>query len=119
MQNKRVVSSYVPYRKRGDVYEFFLQKRDKNASTNPGLFGLFGGGCDEGETPLQGLKREVQEELEHTPQKPISFSRYESASTIFHVYVEEVSDDFESFVHVSEGEYGKFLHAMRYCTQKQ
>jgi 8-oxo-dGTP pyrophosphatase MutT (NUDIX family) len=43
---------------------FLLQKRDRNPSIYfPGMWGLFGGACDDGEAPEQALVREVEEEL--------------------------------------------------------
>ena len=43
---------------------FLFQKRDQDAPTMPGKVGLFGGKIEAGETPLEGVRRELQEELE-------------------------------------------------------
>lgn len=108
-QEKREASVFIPYRVSNGRYEFFLQKRDEHAARAPGIFGMFGGGIDEGETYEEAFFREVKEELAYVPQKPIYFSRYETAIAIFHVYFEEVPADFESHIVVGEGEYGKFF----------
>lgn len=109
MPNKRLVAAYVAYRRRGDEYEFYLQKRDLNAKTSADKFGLFGGGVDGGESVEDGFYREVSEELQYRPVAARYFSRYEHASVLFHVFIEKVGPDFESAVVVSEGEYGKFF----------
>jgi 8-oxo-dGTP pyrophosphatase MutT (NUDIX family) len=109
MKDKRLVAAFVPYRKRGDEYEFFLQKRDANAPTNPGRYGFFGGGLDEGESMEDGFYREVYEELEYRPISPKYFSKYEHATIIFDLFIEKVDGEFESKVNVHEGEYGKFF----------
>lgn len=109
MKEKRETSSFIPYKRVGNEFVFFLQKRDMNAKRAPGVFGMFGGGLDENETPEEALLREVQEELAYSPEEPRYFSRYENANTIFNVFIEEVNDDFESQIKIGEGEYGKFL----------
>jgi len=108
-KEKREISSLIPYRIVENEYEFFLQKRDKNARINPGLFGLFGGGLENGEAPEEGLFREIAEELSYKPVHHEYFSRFETNSSVLHVFVEEVSSDFESSVVIGEGDYGKFL----------
>jgi 8-oxo-dGTP pyrophosphatase MutT (NUDIX family) len=109
MKEKRWVAAYIPYQLVNGVPAFFLQKRSKDAKRAPGVFGMFGGGIDEGETSEQGLMREVQEELTYIPVNPVYFSKYETADQIFDVYLEEVGSDFESKIKIEEGEYGKFL----------
>lgn len=109
MKKKREVSCLVPYRRRGSEFEFFLQKRDANAATSPNKLGLFGGGLESGETIEQALVRELQEELEYVPKAPVYFCRYEHATHINSVFLEEVGPTFENDVHVHEGQYGKFL----------
>lgn len=94
---------------RGAVIEFFIQKRGLDFVSAPDKLGLFGGGLDEGESIDQALIRELQEELEYTPVRPVYFSRYEHATHINHVFLEEVAAGFEDKVVVHEGEYGKFL----------
>lgn len=47
--------------------KFLLQHRADDAKRAPGMWGFFGGGIEEGETPEQGLVRECQEELSITP----------------------------------------------------
>jgi 8-oxo-dGTP pyrophosphatase MutT (NUDIX family) len=108
-EDKRLVAAFVPYYRDGKEYRFFLQKRTADAPTNPGMFGMFGGGVEEGETPEEAFFREVEEELVYKPQKSSYFSRYENAHRIFHVFIEEVESDFESKVDVLEGDYGRFL----------
>jgi 8-oxo-dGTP pyrophosphatase MutT (NUDIX family) len=108
-ENKRLVAAFVPYRKINDAYEFYLQKRDAGATTHPGMLSLFGGGIEADESPLEGLFREIKEELDYVPSNLSLFSRYETMDRIFYVFIEEVKVDFESVVHVNEGEYGVFL----------
>lgn len=110
IRDKRETVGLIPYRKRGGSFEFYLQKRDAGAPTNPGLFGIFGGGLD-GESPEVALAREIREELDWAPHAPRYFSRYETAVRILHVFIEEVEDLFENSVNVREGEYGAFLFA--------
>ena len=76
---------------------------------SPDKFGMFGGGLEEGESIEQGLAREIKEELVYTPRQPAFFSRYEHATHILNVFIEEVGTDFESLVEVREGQYGKFM----------
>jgi len=109
IKEKREMACLVPYKKEGGDLLFFMQKRDKDAARAPGVFGMFGGGMDEGESPKEGMLREVQEELTYTPVDARYFSRYETAIGIYHIFIEEVGGDFESKVKVNEGEYGKFL----------
>ena len=42
-----------------------LMKRTLDAPSHPGHWGLVGGTLEAGETPREGLLREIQEELEH------------------------------------------------------
>jgi 8-oxo-dGTP pyrophosphatase MutT (NUDIX family) len=108
-QKKRPVASYLPYRKLGDTYEFYLQMRSAGAKTNPGLFGLFGGGIEADETAEEALMREIMEELRFTPREFQYFSRYETANSVLDLFIEEAQQDLESNVEVHEGDYGKFI----------
>ncbi len=109
MTKKKEVSSFLPFRKKGDVYEYFIQKRSADAKLNPSHLGLFGGHSEEGETPEQTLAREIQEELSYTPKKLMYFSRYEMAERILHVFIEEVGPEFETEVTVAESEFARFV----------
>jgi 8-oxo-dGTP pyrophosphatase MutT (NUDIX family) len=109
MKNKKEVSSYVPYRKKGDSYEYYVQKRTADAKLNPGHIGLFGGHAENAETPEEALMREIQEELAYVPQKPVYFSRYEMAERVLHVFIEDVGPAFESQVQISESESARFM----------
>lgn len=109
MQKKREVAALLPYRKSARGFEFFLQQREVSAHVNSGLLDLFGGGTEEGETLEETLRREIQEELEYTPQSYVYFSRYENATHVCHVFLEAVDDSFEDTVHVHEGLHGKFF----------
>lgn len=42
-----------------------LQHRSDDAPRNPGAWGFFGGGLEEGETPIEAVVRETYEELEY------------------------------------------------------
>jgi 8-oxo-dGTP pyrophosphatase MutT (NUDIX family) len=107
--NKRIVAALVPYRRSEKGFEFFLQRRDGNAPTDPNIFSLFGGGVGESEDLPQALLREILEELVYKPERSKYFAVFQRANTTFHVFIEAVGEDFESLVDVREGEYGKFL----------
>ena len=113
---KRHVCSLVLYSVTDGVFSYFLQKRGKDAPTNPDKFGLFGGGLEDGETAEEALLREMEEELEYKPQKHAYFSRYENSNRVYEVFLEEVDADFASRVTVHEGQYGKFLSAQKVAT---
>lgn len=109
MKNKREIASLLPYRKADGSYEFYLQKRSASAKVNPGIFGIFGGGIEGNETPEEGMRREIREELAYEPVHPGYLSRYEASNGVLHLFFEEVEDGFEEKVVIGEGEYGRFL----------
>ena len=106
---KRPCSSFIPYRKTADGFEYFLQKRDQKTRVAPGMFSLFGGGIEKGETPLEGCEREVLEALTYTPKNLQYLTKFETSDVVVHSYFEKVGSDFESRVKVCEGEYGQFM----------
>lgn len=54
---------------------FLLQHRDHDAPTYPDYWGFFGGAIEAGESPIEALRREAQEELRYDPGVlPVSLS---------------------------------------------
>ncbi len=107
------VAVFVPYRNGKEGLEFFLQKRDINAPTHPNIFSMFGGGIENGENATDAVLREIKEELEYVPKELEIFPEQfvsDANGKVFAVFIEHVAQDFESSVHVMEGEYGLFLH---------
>jgi 8-oxo-dGTP pyrophosphatase MutT (NUDIX family) len=67
--------------------KFLMQLRDdKPGIRYPGHWGLFGGHLESGETPEEGLKREVLEEINYIVTAPIKFGCYADAEVIRHIY---------------------------------
>ena len=64
---KRDVAILMLFNKEGKV---LLQHRAEHLERWPGYWGFFGGGIDEGETPEEGFKREIMEELGYRVEKP-------------------------------------------------
>lgn len=106
---QRKVSTLAPYKIKDGAIHIFLQKRDKNAKRAPGLFGFFGGGAKEGETPEKALLREIKEELDFIPQNFNYFGTYSHPEILMNLFVVKVNEDFEKQIKILEGEYGKWL----------
>jgi ADP-ribose pyrophosphatase YjhB (NUDIX family) len=61
-----------------DDGRYLLQRRDDEPTIwYPGHWGLFGGAVEEGEAPLDALRRELQEELELAPSAIEWFTRFD------------------------------------------
>ena len=56
----RNLALFVLYNKEGKI---LMQHRTDDAPRFPGLWGFFGGGIEQGESPKQALLREIKEEL--------------------------------------------------------
>lgn len=117
--DKREVSTLVPYRKIGNRWFFFMQKRDENAKRLPSWYGFFGGGLESGESPEEALRREIKEELDINIDNYEFLGRFESMYSINNVFIIEVSENFENEVEVLEGQYGKFLSSQELIESKE
>jgi 8-oxo-dGTP pyrophosphatase MutT (NUDIX family) len=105
----RRTSEFIPYRLINGQWCLFVQKRTKDAPLAPGMFGIFGGHVEDGESPETALFREILEELEYHPRNVRFFRKYEYIDCEQHVFLSEVDENFEAEVNVLEGEYGRFL----------
>jgi 8-oxo-dGTP pyrophosphatase MutT (NUDIX family) len=66
---------------------FLMQLRDDIPSIlYPGVWGLFGGHVEPGETPEEGLKRELAEEIHYFPDTFREFRRYDDEGLNRHVF---------------------------------
>jgi len=63
----RDVSLFILYTSTGQL---LLQHRSNDAFRLPNYWAFFGGGLEEGESPMEVLKREVLEELSYQVQNP-------------------------------------------------
>ncbi len=67
--------------------KFLLQLRDDIPSiVHPGSWALFGGHLELGETPEQGLRRELLEEIGYVPPVVTLFGKYPIPGVIRYVY---------------------------------
>lgn len=99
----------------------FLFLHRTNGKT-AGTWGLAGGGTESGETPFEGLKREIKEEVGNTPNfvKTIPLETFVSndAKFNYHTYLIVVKEEFlpklnkehDGYAWVSFGNWPKTLH---------
>jgi 8-oxo-dGTP diphosphatase len=81
-----------------------LQHRDdKPEIESPGLWSLFGGGLDEGESPAQAMLREIEEEVGYRPRAYRPLVTFSGWGTLFHVYLAEVAAPLEQLT-LAEGQ---------------
>lgn len=85
----RIVSILIPYYLQDDKLFVLMQLRSLDAERIPGYISFFGGGVDEGETPDQGLIREIKEELDLDLDldQVEPFHKYEFYETVNHFYL--------------------------------
>ncbi len=67
--------------------KFLMQLRDNIPGIRyPGHWGFFGGHLETGETPLEGVKRELLEEISYTPPSLSLFDRRIEVEVIRYIY---------------------------------
>jgi 8-oxo-dGTP diphosphatase len=67
--------------------KFLMQLRDNIPSIlYPGVWGLFGGHIESGETPEIAVEREILEEIGYQIAKPQKFGRYNDDRAIRHIF---------------------------------
>ena len=122
---KRKVSVLVPYYIADTSVYLFMQKRKKDNPRGGDMFGFFGGGIEELETPKEALVRETKEELGIIPENFSLFKKYDlEATTHFspaelYVFTMPVDKDFEQTITLnSEGQYGKWFSKKDYLQNK-
>lgn len=96
------------YDKDGKV---LLQHRSKNAKRLPNYLGAFGGGIEKNETPEEGLRRELLEEIEYMVKSPILLSvdkwLQEDTEMTGYNFIERYDDTQQIVQHEGQG-YGWF-----------
>lgn len=86
----RAVAIAILYRKG----KFLLQLRDDIPEIiHPGTWALFGGHLEMGETPEQGLQRELIEEISYAPPAVRLFGTYPIPGIVRYVYCGELTVD--------------------------
>lgn len=77
----------------------------------PNHFGFWGGGVESGETPEQGLIREVKEELgiDLDINSVELFNRYEFLGSIKNIYLLYPEEGWEASHIIGEGEFGQWF----------
>jgi 8-oxo-dGTP pyrophosphatase MutT (NUDIX family) len=85
----RQTTLFIPYYIKDNKLFVMLQLRSKDMERIPGYLSFFGGGLDEGETPEQGLLREVKEELDYDLKidQVQLFLKYEFYNSINYAYL--------------------------------
>jgi mutator protein MutT len=78
---------------------FLMQLRDDIPGIiYPGHWAFFGGHIDLGETPEEAVKRELQEEIGHTPSEISEFRCYSDEQVIRHVFHAPLTVELEQLV---------------------
>jgi 8-oxo-dGTP diphosphatase len=78
---------------------FLMQLRDNIPTIlSPGLWGLFGGHLEVGETPEIAVEREVLEEIGYQMQDPKKFGCYNDDRAIRHVFYAPITVDLDKLV---------------------
>lgn len=66
---------------------FLMQLRDNIPTIlYPGIWGLFGGHLEPGESPEDAVTREIQEEINYLVEQPKLFGRYSDNKIVRHVF---------------------------------
>ncbi len=79
--------------------KFLMQLRDNIPTIlYPGLWGLFGGHIEAGETPEIAVKREIMEEIGYQLLEPQKFGCYSDARVIRHVFYAPLTVDIDKLV---------------------
>lgn len=79
--------------------KFLLQLRDDIPSiVHPGVWALFGGKIEEGETPEMGFRREVKEEIAYDVPSANLFKCYEEPHVIRHVFHSPLIVDLDQLI---------------------
>lgn len=105
---KKRAASLIPYRKIGDSFFVFLQRRTTDAPSWPDYLGFFGGKIEEGEKMEEAFLREVKEELNYIPQRAVFWGTFDFGDKFVSIFIEQVDELFENKVEVLEGQYGRF-----------
>jgi 8-oxo-dGTP pyrophosphatase MutT (NUDIX family) len=105
-----------------DRYLYLLRTDSKN----PGNWGIPGGKIEEGETLLEGIARECEEELRYFPNKAklIPIQKFVNQSFTYHTFFCEVDNEFTPILNdehcgyawVGEDQYPKPLHPGLFST---
>jgi 8-oxo-dGTP pyrophosphatase MutT (NUDIX family) len=117
MVNSNIGCGALIYSKSTGRYLFLLRNQKRHA----GSWGLVGGGVESGETPAQGLRREIQEEigsinfekiipLEKFTAENKNFEYHTYLVTVDNEFVPQLNDEHRGYAWTSIDDHPKPLH---------